>query len=174
MSKETDHQPSTLTLEQVAAIAREVLLAQGAHSPLLIVEAPARRLVLPLEGMAPTHESRMEQMLLAGFALGESRKVRRLEQVFFISEGWMSMARDGKAPDQPPSQDPDRKEVLIISRVQVRSGRSDVALYEMIRGKTGDLFELRALDSDDMVEAETPLVDAFVVGFQMGNRPAAL
>jgi hypothetical protein len=53
--------------------------------------------------------NRQEQLLFAGLALAITGEVGALQQAFFISEGWMSVAE----PDQPiatlPSQDPQCK-----------------------------------------------------------------
>ena len=93
-----------------------------------------------------------------------------LQQVIFIPEGWMSTG-EGTPPESRPSQDPARKEVLLVSELMIRDHCSRVAIFEMVRDVKGELTELRDLQLPgeyDQGQAETPLLDAFADGFYMG------
>jgi hypothetical protein len=68
-----------------------------------------------------------------------------------------------------PSEDPDRVEVLAVTRYQVEGNKTDLVLLEMIRDSAGQLVELRPFDypqASSGVQAQSPLVDAFVGGFR--------
>jgi hypothetical protein len=49
------------------------------------------------------------------------------------TEGWMSMESNGKPPNMRPSHDPNRKEVLIISGMQIEGQLKHLKLFEMKR-----------------------------------------
>ena len=110
-------------------------------------------------------------MLSAGYALAQSGEVGDLRQVFFISEGWMIVGEEGKLPASRPSEDPRRKEVLVISNLSTREQESRLVIFEMVRDVEGQLAELRDIQlpgENEEGHAETPLLDAFVDGFRMG------
>ena len=87
----------------------------------------------------------------------------------------MSVLREGKLPEVMPSQDPDRKEVLIISGMQVEGSVKNLRLFEMIRSQEGKLVGLREAipGKDEPDEADVPLLDAFINGFRTGVRNKA-
>lgn len=87
------------------------------------------------------------------------------------SEGWMIVGEEGRPTASRPSQDPKRKEVLVISNLLTRKQRSRLVIFEMIRDVEGQLTELRDIqlpDENGEGHAETPLLDAFADGFRMG------
>lgn len=72
------------------------------------------------------------------------------------------------------TQDPNRKEVLFISSLEVREPRATLVMFEMVRdsGDEDRLVELRELQliDTDAGEVESPLLSAFVDGFRVGTR----
>jgi hypothetical protein len=116
---------------------------------------------------APSHEERVAQLFIAGMALACEGHVGRLRRVFFISEAWLSTAQGGVLPDVLPSQDPNRKEVLIISAYAPGTQQTDLAIFEMIRDSDGALQALHDFAQPGESEAYTksPLLMAFVNGF---------
>jgi hypothetical protein len=153
-------------------MAREAALQKGGHAPTIIAQGSSGALIGALEGIPATHEEKVQQMYSAGVLLGYTGKVGRLEQVFVISEGWLSQAHEDQLPKQPPSQDPDRIEVLLIAYRRVAEHRSTMICWEMVRNANGQLTALRDLakpDSEDRSgRADSPLLDAFVEGFEAG------
>jgi hypothetical protein len=167
VKKEGEPQPTPLTIETVAEIAVEVLLRDGYHRPTLIVEGSKASRVLQLSQVPPTHEERAAQMLTVGLLLREQGELGRLKQVYFVTEAWLSEQNDLQAPR--PSQDPNRKEVLVVSGFQVSGARRQVALYEMVRDARGQFRELKPFQAPhDPDNVYTPLLDAFVFGYRRG------
>lgn len=112
-------------------------------------------------------------MRSAGFMMGQAGDVGRLKQVFFISEGWLSMMQKDKPPINPPSKDPNRKEVLLITQLALLEERSAAVCIEMIRNAQGRLVALKEMAGPDEAKAghfDSPLLIAFVEGFLRGNR----
>jgi hypothetical protein len=170
MSKERWRGQEPFTFDEVTRIAREVALKHGGHVPVLIAEGTRRSFGGRIANLPDTHEDRIRWMLSAGYALARSGEVGGLQQVIFISEGWMSIG-EGTLPESRPSQDPARKEVLLVSNLTIRDRCSRVVIFEMVRDVEGELTELRDLQLPGEYNkglAETPLLDAFADGFYMG------
>lgn len=167
MRKEWKQRPVPITFELVTRLAKESLLRQGSHPPTLIVDGSKNPIVIQMEVLAPTFEGRLQQMFVTGQALAHEGTAGRLRSVYFVTEAWLSHAQDGKLPDVPPSQDPQRKEVLIVDGVEARSRRARAAIYEMLRDEQGKLREIREfrLPDDSSTSSDSPLLEAFLTGF---------
>ena len=87
----------------------------------------------------------------------------------------MVVGEEDKPPAPRPSEDPKCKEVLVISNRSTSEQESRLVIFEMVRDVEGQLAELRDIQLPSVNEkshAETPLLDAFVDGFRMGNERA--
>ncbi len=159
-----------ISIEAVACIACEVALRDGGHVPSVIAEGTTDVVVGSLPEIPDTHELRVELLHAAGQALGESAVVGALTQVYFITEGWMSMVRPDGTMQRPPSEDPDRKEVLCISGLRVEDARSTLIVFEMARDQDGALTDLRPLHAEieGKDRVESPLLTAFADGYRIG------
>lgn len=172
MSSEHRKQPpSQLTLETLALIAREVTLEQGGHLPMMVVQGSEGSMMAQLEDMPATHEERAQLLYSLGFNLGQERKFGQLKQVFMTTEAWLSMGSDDAPPVMPPSQDPNRKEVLVISSFKLEDHSAGLLLYEMIRedGELVDLQQLQPVSEGEGI-AQNPLLEAFASGYLTGYR----
>lgn len=171
MGHEQENSPSRPTLEIVTQLARESLLRDGNHVPTLIAQGSLNFIVAGLEDLDNTHEGRVRQMGFVGFALGQRDEIGTLEQVYFISEAWMSTGK-GKMPDHPPSEDPSRKEVLIIYGLSVKEREAELVLLEMIRDRGGQLIEIKEFPHTDVdnMTVESPLLTTFVAAYEAGMR----
>ena len=134
---------------------------------MLIIEGSKGGVAALVEEMADTHEGRMQQMFSVGVEVGKDGQIGELDQVFFISEGWMSAASGEKPPKIPPSQDPERKEVLIVTQSKIAEDETRMKVFEMIRDRQGILTDLK--DFEPGAIKETTAKDAFQVGFRMGK-----
>src|SRR6266487_2586094 len=95
-----------ITLEEIISNAKEIMLRDGQHLPTLIVEASKNLMIGRIPDMPPTHGERVELMRFLGQAAAKSGRVDQLQQVFMVSEGWMSMPSEDKPSEIRPSQDP--------------------------------------------------------------------
>lgn len=90
-----------------------------------------------------------------------------------VTEGWMSEASEDKPTDMRPSDDPDKKEVLIISAIQMKQRKKQLRLFEIRRDNYEQVIGLEELVPDEKKKDESveiPLLDAFVHGFQTAFR----
>ena len=156
--------PVPLTLESVARNARANLLRRGNHPPTLIAEGDRKTIGTQIEALAPTHPDRAQQLFVLGLALAQSGEVGVLQQVFFIAEAWMSAEDPQKIR---PAQDPQRKEVMLVSRHVIRPPRDETIIYTMRRDAKGKLTSVIRFpdDNPEKSEAHSPLLEAFVIGF---------
>jgi hypothetical protein len=171
MSPETDRYH--ITLEEVISNAKEILLRDGNHVPVLIVEGSKSLVAGQIPDLPATHGERLEMMHLLGQAAARSGRIDRLQQIFMVSEGWMSEPSEDKPTDMPSSQDPDRKEVLIISVIQVKESRKNLKIFEIIRDsdeKVLDIKEFLSAKEKKDEAVDVPLLDAFVHGFREAFR----
>jgi hypothetical protein len=99
--------------ERLKAKAVEVLRADGSHAPVLILftEAGMQVAGLRLEGDRPMHE-----------IVKAVVKARKAQAFVCISEAWAVIGR-GAAEGIPPSQHPERRQVLAVSAVHPEGTR---------------------------------------------------
>ncbi len=174
----TERERKPLGIEEIAQIATEVALETGGHVPTLVVEGSKGSTVCYLEGFP--YEQRGKRLLMAktGFMVARKGVVGFLEGVSLVSEAWLSVAEEGRLPDVPPSEDPNRREVLIVNRCDVKAKKMTSVLFEMLRDGEGSLVDLVRVDPEEeagvrdqgKAETKSPLMDAFVEGFQRGMR----
>lgn len=168
MHTDRDPRPTTLTIEKVAAQAKEILLRDGFHLTTAIAEGTGRTMVIGFDEVAKTAEGRLVQLFQAGWVIADQRHLQSLSQVFYISEGWMVQRSKEDDLTTPPSQSPDRTEVLIISGLQLLSGQKQIIIYEMVRDAEGVLVDARRETQEGDVDMQMPLLIAFVGGFEAG------
>ena len=164
---------SHISFEEIVSNAKEVMLRNGKHIPTLIAEGGKNIVVGQIPDLPPTHGERLELMRFLGQATARSGRVDQLHQVFMVSEGWMSVASEDKPPTIRASQDPDRKEVLIISAIQVKEHKKQMMLLEILRDGDKQVVGLEEFLPDEKKKdesVEVPLLEAFVHGFRLAFR----
>jgi hypothetical protein len=170
MKKEDEPRPLPLTLETLTQGAKETLLKRGTHPPTQIAQGSRDSAIVEFELFHRGYEARAQQMFGAGVLLAQARHIGRLHEVFFITEGWMSFGGEDRLSDTLPSQDPQRIEVLTVSCYMVLSRETKLVVFEIMRDKTRRLTKLKELPLlDALTQADSPLMDAFVLGFDVGS-----
>lgn len=161
-----------LSLQTVASFARETTLKENGHVPMLLAEGDRGMVVALFEQPPAQFELRLLAMYSAGLTMAKRDQIGILHQVFFISEAWMSV---GEKPDKPPirpTEDPDRKEVLIVYETRMQDLGSEVVVYEIDRNereRVADLQEFETPGSEEGTDdVESPLLDAFIAGYLIG------
>jgi len=114
-----EREQNHITLEEIISNAKEIMIRHGKHVPTLIMEASNNLVVTQVPSMPVTHGERLEFMRFVGQVAAKSGRVNQLQPVFMVSEGWLSIASEDKPVGMRPSQDPERKEALIISGMQI-------------------------------------------------------
>ncbi len=155
--------------EDIVTNAKEITKLDGYHVPIVVIEGNKGLFVHHVLVLPQTHGERRDFMGHLGRSAAKLGKVGKLSQVFMISEGWLSMPKEGKQVNLPPSQDPERKEVLIVSGLQIEERKKYLKLFEMVHGANNSVVDLIELtpDVEGNETIETPLLDAFVQGFRL-------
>ncbi len=161
--------------EDVVHRAQEILRRDGHHVPILIVEGSRGRIISPVPEMPRGHAERVKVMEGLGRAAAGTGGVGELRQVFMIAEGWMSAPEPGRSLQYPPSDDPNRKEVLLISGLEPKGGRKRLKLFEIVRGEQGRVIGLQEVvgGGDAEWDVQVPLLQAFSHAFQAIFRAKA-
>ncbi len=171
MSPERDQNP--ITIEEIISKATEIMLRDGNHVPTLIMEANNKLVASQLPSMPGTHGERVEFMRFVGQVAAKSGKVNQLQQVFMVTEGWMSEPREDRPSEIRPSQDPNRKEVLIISAFQIKKRKKQMEILEILRDSNEQVVSLEKFLPDiekKDASVDVPLLEAFAQGFQTAFR----
>jgi hypothetical protein len=165
-------EPGKFTFEHVVSRAKAFALREGGHIPMLIAQGNEGNVVLGMEISPEFREERFDMMFAAGMEVAKRDMVGLLEEIFFVNEGWMSVAEEENRPVVPPSQDPERIEVLQITGIDVTDGdRIQMQIFEMVRDVQGDLTnldEIENLKEEKEGRAESPLLAAFLDGYRKG------
>jgi hypothetical protein len=168
-----ERKQARVTLEEIISNAKEIMVREGQHVPTLIVEGSKILVAGQIPDMPATHGERMDLLHFLGQAAAQSGRVDQLQQVFMVSEGWMSEPSEDQSAKMPPSQDPNRKEVLIISAIQIQESKKETKLFEIRRDSNQQVVGLEEFmpekdKKDELVDI--PLLDSFVQGFQTAFR----
>ncbi len=85
----------------------------------------------------------------------------------------MSTVDKNGIPRLPPSQDPERIEVLLIDSFDLTHGENALVIFAMNRDGEGSLLALTPLEIEKLGRpgvVDSPLLDAFIQGFSMGGH----
>src|SRR4051812_28839176 len=104
-----------MTMTQIAALAKTVMLRDEQHATTLVVEGSRQGGIVTLRDFPDDPDEKHLAMQATGYNIGKRPDLGELIRVFLISEAWVSMATNGKLPNVRPSKDPNRREVLIVS-----------------------------------------------------------
>ncbi len=157
-----------INFEDITRLAIESTLVAGNHTPCVIIDGSKRMIYGGVPHLPETHDERMQFMYAAGQVIAMSKEAGKLRQVFLISEGWMSLPKESESPKTLPSQDPNRKEVLIISGLEIEKQAKYLKLFKMLRDKEGKLIGLTEVipGEKENSRVDVPLLEAFKKGFQ--------
>jgi len=100
-------------VETILQGARENLTAHGSLVATLFLKLnDGQRAIIPLD-MPETPEEKQRYFTMLGLSVRETR--RTINEAILISESWYVAPTDGKYPDAPPSEHPDRKEAITLA-----------------------------------------------------------
>jgi|SRR5450755_3810094 hypothetical protein len=156
-------------LEEVTKVAKEVITHCGSHPSTLFVTGEKGKVFTNFPDFGPDHEDKVRQMANMGVKIACQRNIGDLNYLIFVTEAWMSWLAKGKSYVQP-SKDPKHIEVLTLSTLDVPTHKQTMLAYQMERDKSGNLIELEKLPLPDGVAVESPLLPAFIAGYNLIAR----
>jgi len=152
-------------LEEVVTIAKKILTQFGKHAPMLFIRGAKSSGMVTFNDFGPDHEDKIRQMANAGVDAAMKQSSGDLHHLIFITEAWVSTQLKVQ-----PSKDPKRQEMLIITTLDVVTNKQGIVMYQMIRGKQGILIELKRVPFPTEGSVESPLLPAFVAGYNLITR----
>jgi hypothetical protein len=158
-----------MDFDELTWITKAMTMKDGKLTPAIIVVGSKSPIVSQIPQMPETHGQRMELMRLMGRTIARSGRIGHLEQIFFVSDGWMSRATHLNPTEMRPSRDPDRKEVLIVSGLDIKGKKKHLKLFELVRNPSEQVIDLREVLPRPSMEGEIELapLEALVQGFEL-------
>lgn len=168
-----ERKPEKYQFEHVKQIAHETTLRSGHHIPLLIAQGSRGALMATPSELPSTPEGRQLLLWRMGFEFSSDGHIGELEEIFYISEAWMSTGEQDNLPVNPPSTDPQRKEILLIASQRADGDQAQIAIFEMVRDDRNELIGLEETELPPDQEdgnAKSVLLERFIAGFQKGRQ----
>jgi hypothetical protein len=161
-------------VDEIMAMAKEFVLKDGKHGPTLFVETDAQIVIAGLANLPPTPEERQDAFIAVGRKFRQDHPDEQLREILYIMLAWTSLQKVGDpAPRVRPSQDPQRKEMLVMTHAIVTGATATYStqLLEVIRPtkKTADLVQLPA----PIKEGGNTQLDLFIAAYHNPLLPDA-
>lgn len=164
-----------MDIADITKMAKQFLMEDGSHAPTLFIQTDKQIIIAEVRDLPGTPTERLLALQAAGQQLGQARRGEVLREVGFIVLGWASMhAVDDPTPRGRPSQDPNRKEIMIISFVRLTPDgvTNESELVEILRDGQGKVHDLYHIPNEIKQQPQAdPLVMAFIDGFRRGDMP---
>lgn len=124
-------------LADLAALAKRALLRDRVLRPTLIVQGTAGVETAPLPYLPePIKLSLLEGL---GCTIAADNRVGDLVHVAFLCEGWRSNRQGGELAALRPEHDPDRVEVVLVTRYDAADRTLRLVFYDILRDAGGAL-----------------------------------
>lgn len=152
----------SLDADQVLAAAKQQMLAQGEHAPLVFVSTATQPYCLPVKaGWNEDHDSRVKALFLLGRAFAQEAHVtaEMISALFLVAEVWVSNRPELESPVE---EQPDRRECLSVLelRSEGRTLHQTMYLVDILRhGGVIDLGPRRKMN-----EIQTSSLTSFFAG----------
>ena len=169
------NEPNHISFEEVISKSKEILLQTGHHKPILILDDIQRLITVEIgiQNIPPTHGEALDLFRFLGQATAKSGTVQKLRQVFMVSEAWYTLPKDDDEKHNKATQTPNRVDALIISGFQIKENTRQTKILEIIKNhdaKAVQLHDIEPARERNDEKTHTPLLDAFVDGFQTAYK----
>jgi len=148
-------------VEIIAGIAKALMLRDGYHMPIVFVKGTNSDVAIGLRSFGETNEERVQDLLQVGIKTAVECNVGELELIVLVNEAWMS-----SNPEVLPSQDPERKEMLMVQSLDARTQDEDMQGFEIIRDPKGQVVSLLDWHHPVSDSVKGNLLQAFQEGYQ--------
>jgi hypothetical protein len=153
--------------DDILATAKEAVLRFGYFKPSLFVEGTNGRVFTHLP-FGESNDERVWIMTQAGMKLAKDGKLGDVERVIFVTEAWVGPARERYVP---PSQDPDRMEVLLFNVLDAETNTQYLEMYSCVRNGQQEITDLKFVPMPEKGKTvDGNLLPAFLTGFRLYKR----
>jgi hypothetical protein len=152
-----------LRFQHIVEQAKTLVLENGNHAPILIVGDGQRQIVMELPRNADTPHAQPKVMYQAGMQLARRGNLTMIQEVFFISEGQVSVFPGESSRVLVPIHSSVWKDALFIAGLDVSRYRTRLAVYEMQKNDMGKVTKLKRLVRQ--ANQENPFMNAVLAGY---------
>jgi hypothetical protein len=154
-----------MNISDILSMAKETVLHNGGHAPMLYVEGEQGDVTMAYFADLPGTTFEKQIML---FGLGREHGIahpgNRVQKVYSISEAWVSTAmHKGKPKYNAPSEDPNKKEMLIVLYLDGSTAKTTMHRFEMLRDGEGAFMGLLTIPGE-MGDMHDRLLPSFLAG----------
>jgi hypothetical protein len=152
----------SIDAEQVLAAAKQRMLTQGEHAPLVFVSTDARPHCLPIKGgWNEDHTSRMKALFLLGRAFAQEAHVtaEMVSALFLVAEVWVSNKPELESPVE---EQPDRRECLSVLELRKEGKTLHQTMYLVDILRQGGVIDLGPRQK--VTEIQGSLLTSFFAG----------
>lgn len=151
-----------MDIAAIVEMAKEGMLKNGSHTPTLIAEGQTGKAAIYFLGYLPETTFEKQKML---FGIGREHGIGHPgnipTQCYFVSEAWVSIQKEGEERKyRSPSEDPNRKEMLIILHLNTEAGTCNLHRAEILRAGT----VVDVLPRDTLSDVTDRLLPCFLAG----------
>lgn len=157
-----------MDIQAIIAQAKAYILSQGYHPVTLYMEDAHQIYLYRFANFPGTTRERQHTLCSLGFAYRKEFADKPIQHLSLVAEAWVSTTTRGERPTyRRPSEDPDRKELLIILHLDATCRISDLYRMEMIRDESGSLADL--LTPETVRNVQDNILPCFLDGMQGTN-----
>jgi hypothetical protein len=167
-------------INDLQKIAGETLEKQGGHIPQICLYGSTNKVIfMVFAGEMPSESTkRHESFRKLGYEMGRkhqtAEEVGSLDEIYFISEAWLSVKKKSEVDTNgfpkdgiSPSQDPERKEALIISGMKYKTGKAVMISKEITRHQGNPTIDMKP---EKPTQCQSFILEAFVNGYKAGEK----
>jgi hypothetical protein len=160
-----------MDIQAITQCAKDLLLEHGDHMPTIYIEFEGNQVeLIVIDHLEETTRAKMLQFfkIARGLALDRHWKATAVREIIFVVEAWLGTYEKGEEMKYAQvADDPNRKEVLIVSKMAVTPGlfkprlKTTMQTIEMLR-VGGELVDL--LPAEEVHVGEHSLLQSFMAG----------
>ena len=162
-------------IDDILKFSQAALSEIGMLLPTLFVYGAMQgRVMVPIANLSEEGtQQRGNDLARIGSEMAENKNVGRLTHVFLVNQGWIaSVPGRNNLTGFVPSRDPKGKEALVISSLDVGSSKQGSYAYEIIRESNGKFSGLKPVQELEGLASYSPLLPAFVNGYNALKKTA--
>ena len=154
-----------MNIEQVRKQALDYLLRHGNHPQAVHIFGTKGSTIALLADIPEDGSGKGKALFAAGRKAARAGNIGTLQQMFLVSEAWVSVHMTGNTPI-PPSTDPGRKEALVVYGIDVLTKEQRMFLFELVRSKEGIVRTIQPLGGrEEMQAVSNPFLMTFLAGY---------
>lgn len=164
-------------LQSLLEIAEKTTIEHNGHMPQLCLVGDKGKIMALLPDLPQNSELKHKLLEFSGYKMSTDIKAREqlgeLQEIYFISEAWVSTLEKDEKMEVMPREDPKKKEVLMIAIKDIQNNIDKAIFREIIRNKEDKIVALNKGMDNKGVEVKSYILEAFLDGYKNGQSKYA-